>query len=134
MAELEKRCVACGRWFSWRKKWASCWEQVTYCSKACRGTRISGEERMLTSVLFSLLEERAAPKTFCPSEVARRASPENWRDHMPAMRELSGRLASFGGVAVTQGGKSIDPRSVNGPFRVGVPAPDASKRGKKKRR
>ena len=40
-AALPRRvCVACGREFVWRKKWAKDWEQVKYCSKACckRGT------------------------------------------------------------------------------------------------
>ena len=30
-----KVCVACGREFVWRAKWARDWEQVKYCSKAC---------------------------------------------------------------------------------------------------
>lgn len=32
----EKICVACGRPFQWRKKWAACWDQVRYCSDRCR--------------------------------------------------------------------------------------------------
>jgi hypothetical protein len=35
----EKPCAACGRPFSWRKKWARDWEQVRYCSEACRAGR-----------------------------------------------------------------------------------------------
>ena len=31
-----KPCVACGRPMSWRKKWEKNWEQVKYCSEACR--------------------------------------------------------------------------------------------------
>ncbi|MGA1618478.1 MAG: DUF2256 domain-containing protein [Pirellulales bacterium] len=31
-----KVCASCGRPFSWRKKWARCWEQVRYCSDRCR--------------------------------------------------------------------------------------------------
>jgi hypothetical protein len=31
-----KPCAACGRPFSWRKKWAWDWENVRYCSDACR--------------------------------------------------------------------------------------------------
>ena len=36
-----KPCACCGRPFTWRKKWARDWEQVRYCSDACRakGTR-----------------------------------------------------------------------------------------------
>ncbi len=32
-----KVCVTCGRPFTWRRKWAACWEQVRYCSDRCRG-------------------------------------------------------------------------------------------------
>ncbi|MFM8413492.1 MAG: DUF2256 domain-containing protein [Planctomycetota bacterium] len=31
-----KICVACGRPFEWRRKWARCWEQVKFCSDRCR--------------------------------------------------------------------------------------------------
>jgi len=33
-----KVCAACARPFSWRKKWERDWEQVRYCSDACRRT------------------------------------------------------------------------------------------------
>lgn len=31
-----KLCPVCGRPFAWRKAWAKDWEQVVYCSDACR--------------------------------------------------------------------------------------------------
>lgn len=31
-----KDCAACGRPFTWRKKWARCWDEVRYCSERCR--------------------------------------------------------------------------------------------------
>lgn len=31
-----KICLACGRPFTWRKKWERDWENVHYCSDACR--------------------------------------------------------------------------------------------------
>ena len=31
-----KTCAACGRPFTWRKKWAKDWENVRYCSDRCR--------------------------------------------------------------------------------------------------
>ena len=31
-----KVCIACGRDFTWRKKWENCWDEVTCCSKRCR--------------------------------------------------------------------------------------------------
>ncbi|MBM3408634.1 MAG: DUF2256 domain-containing protein [Betaproteobacteria bacterium] len=32
-----KLCPACGRPFAWRRKWASNWAEVRYCSKRCGG-------------------------------------------------------------------------------------------------
>jgi hypothetical protein len=34
----EKTCAACGRPFSWRRKWARDWESVRFCSDRCRAT------------------------------------------------------------------------------------------------
>ena len=31
-----KPCVACGRPMTWRKRWARTWDEVKYCSDACR--------------------------------------------------------------------------------------------------
>ncbi|MCD7042084.1 DUF2256 domain-containing protein [Pseudomonas sp. MAFF 311095] len=31
-----KTCMTCGLPFTWRKKWARCWEGVLYCSERCR--------------------------------------------------------------------------------------------------
>ena len=31
-----KECIRCGRPFTWRKKWERVWDEVKYCSDACR--------------------------------------------------------------------------------------------------
>ncbi|RWY47889.1 DUF2256 domain-containing protein [Mucilaginibacter gilvus] len=31
-----KICQCCKKPFSWRKKWAKCWDDVKYCSDRCR--------------------------------------------------------------------------------------------------
>ncbi|QJQ20518.1 DUF2256 domain-containing protein [Pseudomonas sp. SK] len=38
-----KLCVVCNRPFSWRKRWARCWEQVLYCSQRCRRSAPRGK-------------------------------------------------------------------------------------------
>jgi len=35
----EKICRGCSRSFSWRRKWARCWDEVVYCSERCRRNR-----------------------------------------------------------------------------------------------
>lgn len=32
----EKDCAQCGLAFTWRKKWARCWDEVKFCSDRCR--------------------------------------------------------------------------------------------------
>lgn len=34
-----KVCPVCQRPFTWRKKWADCWDEVKYCSERCRRRR-----------------------------------------------------------------------------------------------
>ena len=34
-----KTCTVCQRPFTWRKKWADCWDEVKYCSERCRKRR-----------------------------------------------------------------------------------------------
>ena len=34
-----KICAACARPFAWRRRWARDWEQVRFCSEACRTGR-----------------------------------------------------------------------------------------------
>jgi hypothetical protein len=40
-----KPCLACGRPMSWRKRWAANWEEVKYCSDACRRGKTGGASR-----------------------------------------------------------------------------------------
>ncbi|TWT85757.1 hypothetical protein Pla123a_05640 [Posidoniimonas polymericola] len=74
----------------------------------------------IAACLLELAEQRGAGKTFCPSEAARRLSPEDWRPLMPAIRSVATRLAEKGGLAITQAGRpaSIDAK---GPIRLGLP-------------
>jgi hypothetical protein len=35
-----KPCAHCGRQMSWRKAWAKNWDEVKYCSEACRRGKV----------------------------------------------------------------------------------------------
>lgn len=42
----EKNCIVCQRPFTWRKKWQNVWDEVKYCSDACRkGTPRMGKPK-----------------------------------------------------------------------------------------
>ncbi|WP_445304441.1 DUF2256 domain-containing protein [Microcoleus sp. Pol14C4] len=37
-------CPVCDRPFTWRKKWAGCWDEVKYCSERCRRRRLAAQD------------------------------------------------------------------------------------------
>jgi len=39
----QKTCQACGRPFTWRKKWARVWDVVKFCSERCRRSAHDGK-------------------------------------------------------------------------------------------
>ncbi len=41
----QKTCATCGRPFTWRKKWEKVWQDVRYCSDACRIKRGNPEPK-----------------------------------------------------------------------------------------
>jgi hypothetical protein len=71
--------------------------------------------------ILSLLAERAAGKTICPSEAARRLDETAWRTHMDAVRTSGVILWRQGRITVLQKGEPVDPRHAVGPIRYGRP-------------
>jgi hypothetical protein len=113
-----KTCASCGRTIEWRKKWARSWDDVRYCSDACRRHKVTDTDRALEASIRSLLASRKGGATICPSEAAREVGGEDWRDLMEPARRAARRLVAAGEVEVTQGGKVVDPSTAKGPIRV----------------
>jgi hypothetical protein len=75
----------------------------------------------LERAILDLLDERA-PKTICPSDVARKVgTPDGWRDLMQPVRDAAQRLVERGEVEVTQRGEVVDLPTVKGPVRIRRP-------------
>ncbi len=90
----------------------------------------------VAAIILALLAERA-PKTACPSEVARALDPEGWRDRMDEVRKAAARLAKRGKIEVTQRGEIVDlgaPGGVRGPVRLRLARPPAKRTAKEKPR
>ncbi|HEY9277418.1 MAG TPA: DUF2256 domain-containing protein [Methylotenera sp.] len=43
-----KICLICRRPFAWRKKWKAVWDDVKYCSDACRKHRNNNPSEMFS--------------------------------------------------------------------------------------
>jgi hypothetical protein len=102
----------------WRAKWARNWDEVRYCSDACRRRGIRPVDTQLSEKILELLSARAAGATICPSEAARAVGGEEWRDLMEPARRAARRLVADGEVEITQRGTVVDPSTAKGPIRI----------------
>lgn len=93
----------------------------------------------IAAAIASLLAQRRADASICPSEVARRLRPADWRDLMPAVRRVAVDLARAGRLRITQGSATVDvapadpaphprgdPATLRGAIRLRRPLPPAS--------
>jgi hypothetical protein len=121
MTPPPKTCLTCGRAIEWRRKWERDWEQVRYCSEACRRSKPRDQDRALEIAILNLLAKRGADKTICPSEAARSVAgekPEEWKPLMEPARAAARRLTAEGKIVMTQNGRVVDPSRVKGPIRL----------------
>jgi hypothetical protein len=114
---LTKTCATCGRPFDWRKKWERTWDDVRYCSDACRRLRPNATDLRLEAAILQLLRPGM---TICPSEAARRVGGDDWRPFMERTRRAARRLQAAGDIVITQGGRQVGPH-FKGPIRLGLP-------------
>jgi hypothetical protein len=78
-------------------------------------------ERALENAITELLDARGDGKTICPSEVARRVDPEDWRPLMDPARRVAARLVEAGELEMTLQGQVVDPATARGPVRLRRP-------------
>ncbi len=76
---------------------------------------------MLKQHILTLLKQRDAGKTICPSEVVRDLYPYDWRKHMEAVRAAARELVQQGKLEITQKGQVVDPDQAKGPIRLRLP-------------
>ena len=119
MAEpADKVCERCGRTMQWRAKWARDWNEVKYCSDACRKQRLTAVDTALEDAILQLLNARARDASICPSEAARAVGGESWQSLMEPARKAARRLVAQEKVQITQAGKVVDPSRAKGPIRI----------------
>lgn len=117
----DRICASCGRAFAWRKAWARDWDEVRYCSDACRRRKVRPVDRALQAAILALLDDRQAGATICPSEAARAVAGDDeaaWSPLMEPARRAARRLVATGEVELTQRGRVVDPSTCRGPVRI----------------
>lgn len=81
------------------------------------------EDNKIREFHLAFAEERGTDKTYCPSEVAKKVAPTDWRRKMDKVREVADRLVKAGDLIVLQKGCIIKekPSKAKGPIRLGKP-------------
>lgn len=77
-----------------------------------------GRRVRLAAAMRALLWHRRPEATICPSDAARVAGGESWRDLMDTAREVAGELSRAGVVTVRQHGADVDIATAAGPIRL----------------
>ena len=98
---LAKPCRSCGRTITWRKKWERDWDEVRYCSTACRRRGLTEEDEATERLLVQRLTARGLRLETVPGD-------------RETVRRAARRLAAAGRVRWTQAGREVDPSTARG--------------------
>lgn len=108
-ARDDKVCVSCGRRIQWRAKWSDSWDEVRYCSDACRRRGVSAADLRLEADILGALTSRSAVSI----DTVDAAAP----DPEPA-RRAARRLVARREVELIQSGRVVDPSTAKGVFQI----------------
>ncbi|GAA3571850.1 hypothetical protein GCM10022197_30550 [Microlunatus spumicola] len=117
MPPPDKTCASCGRRIEWRAKWAKNWDDVRYCSDACRRRKLTSVDVRLEALLRALVE-KAGRQGVDPDDAARCVDPTAGETlHEPA-RRAARRLVAAGVAEMVQQGRVVDPSTAKGAVRL----------------
>ncbi|GAA2554180.1 hypothetical protein GCM10010435_25780 [Winogradskya consettensis] len=101
-----RTCGSCGRKIEWRKAWADDWDNVRWCSAACRRRGVRDVDRVLETLI---LAEAARVKRFPLATI------DGDREDV---RRAARRLAAAGRVRWTQKGHPVEPSTARGDVEI----------------
>ncbi|MHA7280247.1 DUF2256 domain-containing protein [Arthrobacter sp. MDT2-2] len=119
-AHQPKSCRSCGRRIEWRKKWERNWEDVSYCSDACRSRKIRAIDTALEEWLLARLDAGARGSGIDPADAAAALGGSDSPLHEPA-RNAARRLVARGLAEMVQRGTVVDPSTAKGPVTLRRP-------------
>jgi hypothetical protein len=102
----------------WRKKWERSWDEVRYCSSACRRRGVQSVDRELESAILELLSGCPRGTSICPNDAARVAGGADWEQLAEPARAAARRLTAVGRTEITQAGRVVDPSTAKGPVQI----------------
>ena len=121
MADIpDKTCASCGRRIEWRAKWARNWDEIRYCSDACRRRGVTAIDARLEETLLGLLARHPRSTGVDPTEAiaAITDGPDAAASLTEPARRAARRLVARGVGEIVQNGRVVDPSTAKGPFRL----------------
>ncbi|MPY10413.1 DUF2256 domain-containing protein [Arthrobacter bussei] len=119
-AHEPRSCRSCGRRIEWRKKWERNWEDVAYCSDACRARKVRAIDTALEEWLLGRLGAGSRGSGVDPAAAAAALGGGDASLHEPA-RNAARRLVARGLAEMVQRGAVIDPSTAKGPVTLRRP-------------
>jgi hypothetical protein len=117
VAPPDKTCVSCGRRIEWRAKWANSWDDVRYCSDACRRRKLTSVDVRLETLLRALVE-KAGRQGVDPEDAAHCVDPNAGETLREPARRAARRLVAAGVAEMVQQGRVVDPSTARGSVRL----------------
>lgn len=104
----------------WRKAWARTWDDVRYCSDACRSRRGRGIDDHAQRLLLAAVVR--SPSPIDPESVLAQLEPMRGSlsdaQLREALRSAARRLAAAGEIDVIVQGRAVDASRLRGPMLV----------------
>ena len=114
----QKSCSSCGRKFTWRKSFAKNWEDVKYCSKACRKRKLSKIDQQIESTILKLLVSQSHPTPVTTGQIADLLDFGNDKYLLESIKRAARRLEAKSFVIITQDGKRVDSSKAKGNLQI----------------
>ena len=114
----QRSCSSCGRSFTWRKSFAKNWEDVKYCSKACRKRKLSKIDQQIENTILELLETQTYPTPLSTGQIANLLDFGDDKNLLESIKRAARRLEAKSFVIITQDGKRVDSSKAKGHLQI----------------
>tara|TARA_B100000459_G_scaffold67036_1_gene36981 strand:- start:3 stop:383 length:381 start_codon:yes stop_codon:yes gene_type:complete len=114
----QKNCSSCGRSFTWRKSFAKNWEDVKYCSNACRNRKLSKIDQQIENSILELLEAETYSNPLSTDQIADFLDFGNDKNLLESIKRAARRLEMKSFVIITQDGKRVDSSIAKGHLQI----------------
>ncbi len=110
----DRICQSCGRTMEWRARWAKNWDEVKYCSSACRSHRPTELDRQIERLIIDACSAVAAGRSVPEPQIVRQVQQQLEQVTAERVRWAGRRLVAASRVEFIQKNRVIEPSTARG--------------------